>query len=92
MQFRRVFRKKQRRVELKSVGNFVVTTVLVERQNQFSQEELCTVQLEIFFDAISSIRLSGKSLASYSIIFLNYAFDSVQIVLYMTLFLCPQCI
>ena len=35
------FSEKQRRVELKSVGNFVATTVLVESANQFSLEELC---------------------------------------------------
>ena len=45
------FPEKQRRVELKSVGNFVAKTVLVESANQFSLEELCkdTVQLELFF-------------------------------------------
>ena len=31
-------------VELKSVGNFVATTVLVESANQFSLEELCRTQ------------------------------------------------
>ena len=31
---------KQRRVELKSVGNFVAKTALVESANQFSLEEL----------------------------------------------------
>ena len=30
------FSEKQRRVELKSVGNFVAKAVLVERANQFS--------------------------------------------------------
>ena len=35
------FVRKQRRVELKSVGNFVAKTVLVESANQFSMEELC---------------------------------------------------
>ena len=35
------FLEKQRRVELKSVGNFVAKTVLVESANQFSLEELC---------------------------------------------------
>ena len=38
------FQKKQRRVELKSVGNFVAKTVLVESANQFSLEELCRTQ------------------------------------------------
>ena len=32
---------KQRRAELKSVGNFVVKIVLVENANHFSLEELC---------------------------------------------------
>ena len=36
--------EKQRRVELKSVGNFVAKTVLVESANQFSLEELCRTQ------------------------------------------------
>ena len=42
---------KQRRVELKSVGNFVAKTVLVESANQFSLEELCRTQysLKYFF-------------------------------------------
>ena len=35
------FQKKQRRVELKSVGNFVAKTVLVESANQFSLDEVC---------------------------------------------------
>ena len=34
------FLGKQRKVELKSVGNFVAKTVLVESANQFSLEEL----------------------------------------------------
>ena len=45
-----VFSEKQRRVELKSVGNCVAKKVLVESANEFSFEELCrTEQLEIFF-------------------------------------------
>ena len=36
--------RKQRRVELKSVGNFVGKTVLVASANQFSLEELCMTQ------------------------------------------------
>ena len=35
------FSEKQRRVELKSVGNFVAKAVLVESANQFSLEEVC---------------------------------------------------
>ena len=38
------FVRKQRRVDLKSVGNFVAKTVLVESANQFSLEELCRAQ------------------------------------------------
>ena len=34
------FSERQRRVELKSVGNFGAKTVLVEHANQFSLEEL----------------------------------------------------
>ena len=35
---------KQRRVELKAVGNFLAKTVLVESENQLSLEELCVTQ------------------------------------------------
>ena len=38
------FVRKQRTVKLKSVGNFVAKTVLVESANQFSLEELCRTQ------------------------------------------------
>ena len=38
---------KQRRSELKSVGNFVAKTVLVESANQFSLEELCRTQYSL---------------------------------------------
>ena len=38
------FSEKQRRVELKYVGNFVVKAVLIESANQFSLEELCRAQ------------------------------------------------
>ena len=41
------FLQKQRRVELKSVGNFVAKTVLVESANQFSLEELCRTQYSL---------------------------------------------
>ena len=53
---------KQRRVKLKSVGNFVAKTVLVESANQFSLGELCRTQysFEIFYEAISTIRPPGK--------------------------------
>ena len=38
---------KQRKVELKSVGNFVAKTVLVKSANQFSLEELCRTQYSL---------------------------------------------
>ena len=58
------FSEKQRRVELKSVGNFVAKTVLVESATQFSLEELCRTQysLKIFFEAISTITPLEKNL------------------------------
>ena len=45
------FSEKQRRVELKSVGNFVAKAVLAESANQFSLEELCRTQysMKYFF-------------------------------------------
>ena len=39
--------EKQRRVELKSVGNLVANTVFVESANQFSLEELCRTQCSL---------------------------------------------
>ena len=56
------FLEKQRRVELKSVGNFVSKTVLVGSAYQFSLEELCRTQnsLKYFFEAISTIRSMTK--------------------------------
>ena len=57
------FSENQRRVELKSVGNFVAKTVFVESANQFSLEELCRTQYSLkYFEAISSIIPSGKTL------------------------------
>ena len=41
--------EKQRRDELKSVGNFVVRAVLVESVNQFSLEEVCRTQNSLKF-------------------------------------------
>ena len=41
------FSEKQRRVELKSVGNFVAKTVLVDSANKFSLEELCRTQYNL---------------------------------------------
>ena len=38
------FSEKQRRVELKSVGNVLAKTVLVESANQFSLKEMCRAQ------------------------------------------------
>ena len=47
------FSEKQRRVEVKSVEYFEAKTVFVESTNQFLLEEYDTVQLELFFEAIS---------------------------------------
>ena len=41
------FVRKQRRVELKSIGNFVAKTVLVESANQFSFEEVRRTQYSL---------------------------------------------
>ena len=41
------FSGKQRRVEMKSVGNFVAKAVLVEGANQFSLEEVCRIQYSL---------------------------------------------
>ena len=47
------FSEKQRRVELKSVGNFVAKTVLVESAHQFIGRAVKdTVPLDIFFDIV----------------------------------------
>ena len=55
---------KQRRVELKSVGNFVAKTVLVESANQFSLKELCRTQcrLKYFFRSHIDHQTYGKTL------------------------------
>ena len=54
---------KQRRVELKSVGNFVAKTVLVESANLFSLEELCRSQysLKYFFRSHVDHQTYGKA-------------------------------
>ena len=41
------FSAKQRRVELKSVGNVVAKTVLIESANQFQLEEVCRTQYSL---------------------------------------------
>ena len=41
------FLGKQRRAELKSVGNVVAKTVLVKSANQFSSEELCMTKYSL---------------------------------------------
>ena len=58
------FSEKQRRVELKSVGNFVAKTVLVESANQFSLEELCRTQnsTKYFFRSHIDHQSYGKTL------------------------------
>ena len=57
------FSEKHGRAELKSVGNFVAKTALVESTNRISQEELCRTQysLKYFVEAMSTIRPSGKT-------------------------------
>ena len=54
------FKKKQRRVELKSVGNFVAKTVLVENANKFYRKSCVGYSAACSFEAISSIRASEK--------------------------------
>ena len=58
------FAGKQRRVEWKSVGNFVAKTVLVESANQFLLEELCRTQysLKYFFRSHVDHQTYGKTL------------------------------
>ena len=55
---------KQRRVELKSVRNFVAKTVLVESANKFSLEELCRTQYSLihFFRSHVDHQTYGKTL------------------------------
>ena len=47
MQHFEQFVGKQRRVEFKSVGNFVTKIVLVQSANHFSLEELCRTQYSL---------------------------------------------
>ena len=56
--------EKQRRVELKSVGNFVAKTVFVESANQISLEELCRTQYNMtyFFRSHIDHQTYGKTL------------------------------
>ena len=60
------FSETQRRDELKSFGNFVANTVLVESANQFSLEELCRTQdsLKYFFRSYIDHHTYGKTLNS----------------------------
>ena len=69
---------KQRRVELKSVGNFVAKTVLIESANQFSLEELCRAQysLKYFFRSHIDHQTYGKTLNPTSHIFRGSAVGS----------------
>ena len=55
------FSEKQRRVELKSVRNFVAKAVLVESANQFSLEDVCKTQYSLKYFS-KPYRLSGKTL------------------------------
>ena len=61
------FSEKQRRVELKSVGNFVAETVLVESANLFSLKKLCRTQysLKYFFRSHIDDQTYGKTLTQY---------------------------
>ena len=61
------FSEKQRRVELKSVGNFIAKAVLVESANQFSLEELCRTQysLKYFFRSHIDQHTYGKTLSRW---------------------------
>ena len=54
------FSEKQRRVELKSVGNFVAKTVLVESANQFSLE--AQNSMKYFFRSHIDHQTYGKTL------------------------------
>ena len=58
------FSEIQRRVELKSVGNFVSKTVFVESANKFSFEELCKTQYSLKYFLRSHIdhQTYGKTL------------------------------
>ena len=58
------FSEKQRRVELRSVGNFVAYSVLVESANQFSLGELCRTQysMKYFFRSHIDHQTYGKTL------------------------------
>ena len=47
------FIEKQTGVELKSVGNCVAKTVLVESTNQFSLKELCRTNVRYRFEYLS---------------------------------------
>ena len=59
--------RKQRRVELKFVRNFLAKTVLVESANQYLVEELCRTQysLKYFFRSHIDYQTYGKTLIQY---------------------------
>ena len=61
------FSEKQRRVELKSVGNFVAKTVLVESANQFLLEVLCRTQYSMKYFSRSHIdhQTYGKTFIAF---------------------------
>ena len=54
---------KQRRVELKSVGNFVAKTVLVESANLVSLEERCRTQYSLKYFSLINRRLNLRLIA-----------------------------
>ena len=54
------FSEKPRKVELKSVGNFVAKTVLVESANQFLLEGLCRTQYSVVSKSSRQTAVSVK--------------------------------
>ena len=72
-------KKTSRRIEV--CWKFVAKTVLVESADQFSLKD--TEQLELFFEVISSIRPSGKSL-KYQYICTRYIYMYIDRLKYVT--------
>ena len=66
------FSDKQRRVELKYVGNFVAKTVLVESANQFSVEEMCRTQYSMKYFFRSHIYIYTNMYSTLSSVFTNF--------------------
>ena len=72
------FVRKQRRVELKSVGNFAAKTVLVESRISFHWKRSVGHSTAIFFEAISTIIASGKTLTKTCHTLQNIQFADVN--------------